>query len=444
VKRGAGALVGLLALALIAFALLGGEEEPTPGDSIAGGPAALDLAQQPDRPSASPQRSTPGADEAPLEREPLAGLPPDLREFAERQLAGEEPALGSEDDPEPSRSLSGVVLLPNGQLGAGAEVALGELERVVCTADEGGRFSIAGLDHGPHALWARAGRYLTFEPLWVQAGALDQDGLQLHLELGLVLEVRAADGHGAALPGAEVVAFPPGSDDLPPAFAEARALRFTTGTDGIGRLEGLTPGRWSLRISHSTGEGQLEVGLMRGSPPIHAELVVGPRSGLTGRLLAADGAPLADCMLGLRRSGGRLNLFEHTDAEGRFAVPDLPSGRYTLLLLEGLPEDAAVLRLLEIDLAAGEQRELELWLPHDANLGRLRGRLEREGRPVPGVVVAAVHQRGEASFRGATNAEGEFDFDGLAPGRWVLQGGGTEVPVDVFPGGTLELVISID
>jgi hypothetical protein len=142
---------------------------------------------------------------------------------------------------------------------------------------------------------------------------------------------------------------------------------------------------------------------------------------VAGRLINAEGNPVPDFNLVLRNEASKLaNIVVSTDANGNFAVPDVPAGK---LVVATQSDPSILVRGIELDGGA------ELHLPLIVDWGRheLRGMVvDAAGNPVPAsrVILNWMHEADgivtRATRRTAADAQGQFAFSDLGPGPHSL------------------------
>ncbi len=112
-------------------------------------------------------------------------------------------------------------------------------------------------------------------------------------------------------------------------------------TDGRWELSNLEPGTYQITADAAEGNATLEVELAEGETKTDLELVLAPRVTVTGTLVDAEsGAPVPGLMVvvtvgsdedGLSLDGKGKD--ETSNAEGRFRVPNAPTGKVQLMIL---------------------------------------------------------------------------------------------------------------
>jgi hypothetical protein len=135
---------------------------------------------------------------------------------------------------------------------------------------------------------------------------------------------------------------------------------------------------------------------------------------------------------------GRSAVFGTTDAEGRYRIKNVPSGRYVVRLLGPLPSNLEMMQY-------APERTVEIGLPAScgsrANFqtyayGAIRGRvLDAAGRPVGNVDVSAVQESTGSGTR--TRPDGTYEFPRMRAGRYVVSvASGQPAIVSIIRGAT--------
>ena len=141
--------------------------------------------------------------------------------------------------------------------------------------------------------------------------------------------------------------------------------RITSGADGLATFDSLPAGRVWVGVyaegSPPLSAGPFDVAGDGSAGPSSVRLERGAR--VAGRVLAKSGAPLDGAQLRILETVKHLGfpLTLASDAEGRYTSAWLPPGRYTIEAFS--PQDPTQRSgSTELDLAAGEQRNLDLTL----------------------------------------------------------------------------------
>jgi len=182
--------------------------------------------------------------------------------------------------------------------------------------------------------------------------------------------------------------------------------------DGGFRVDGLTPGKYTLR-AHRRGGGEAVREHVAVGSTVTLKLAEGAR--LAGVVTTRDRRAPDEFMVFLREAttgASSYDRFYRTD--GAWVLADLPPGRHQLRITT---EDGSCEQT--IDLAAGERRgELRMEL---VPFVTLRGRvLDLEGAPITGFAVMSPEQPpGAASdpFKRVTDTAGRYELAGLPAGR---------------------------
>jgi protocatechuate 3,4-dioxygenase beta subunit len=344
----------------------------------------------------------------------------------------------SVQDPE-GRALAGVAadLVPNPDArGPRMVIRMGGGDRRVTervaqgATDREGRALLEGVPAGAMKLHLTLSGYVS-RSVDVEVPQQGVDAGALVMEPGVTVLGRVVDEHGAGIADAEIRA-----GSMLGAFGPAVATSDAAGAFAVPDR----PREGETYLVAERGENErsepVRVAL---PPPGPVELVIRGRRELTGRVVdETTAAPVASAVVSAERttrmqSGGGGMSFAfimsdssgdaETDGEGRFRLPGLAAGEYTLTAR------AASYRPLEQQVKVPESeapRPVTLLLKPGLII---RGTvLDPTGRPAPGVVVeaspAARGGRGIAFRESAETArsgdDGAFTVAGLEPGQYVL------------------------
>ncbi|HZM01122.1 MAG TPA: carboxypeptidase-like regulatory domain-containing protein, partial [Planctomycetota bacterium] len=298
------------------------------------------------------------------------------------------------------------------------------------TADEEGRFRLAGFDPGAVTLEAEAAGFIDAGQD-VQAGATELTvTLQPSCSLSGIV-VSTADGEpvrdfSVKLKPAAGIFDPSDPFGIEKRIEGARAdRRFRDREDGTFTLEDLEPGDFDLSVQ-AAGFGDTTVaGIELGSEGRKGVVVMlPPESVVTGRVVSArTGLAIEGATISPARGSAIEQMFEGamgkgprdtTDAEGRFRLDGLGARPLSLHVrhpsFRERTEEAVVL-------APGETRDLGTIAL--SNGGAVRGRvLDTHGRGVPSVVVLLTNSTGSTIKRDSTDPEGRYEIGGLPPGTF--------------------------
>lgn len=198
-----------------------------------------------------------------------------------------------------------------------------------------------------------------------------------------------------------------------------------TGADGRFVIEGLTPGRFRLRVA---GAGILPAEVRYVPVPSdEARIVVARQVAIEGTV-TDGGKPVVSASVGLRGDaiGGTIEL--RTNATGAFRFANLPEGRYQLFAWQA----ALAARTVRVArLGAGPFGPVELRLEAASIVvGRVIDRDEGTG------LVAAIELRpsgdDQAPRYARSGDDGVFRIEGVPNGRWIAD---AFVPGYLSPGG---------
>ncbi|MBN1442452.1 MAG: carboxypeptidase regulatory-like domain-containing protein, partial [Planctomycetes bacterium] len=215
------------------------------------------------------------------------------------------------------------------------------------------------------------------------------------LDRGGEMEGRVVDIEGTGLEGVRVRLLQEGADrqilDAQRFFGGAFKSGIT-GAEGLFRLDGLPPGRYTIIAERKGFRSASLQGVAPGDRI--ADLVLEPSGALAGRVVdLASGQPISSFRLAVRKEGEETPPFLRggrrvTSAEGLFAEEDMEPGTYVVeLRAEGyLPAETSV----RVD--AGARTEIEVAM---TAAGRLRGRVVdgETGRPLPGARVSIARDQ---------------------------------------------------
>jgi hypothetical protein len=256
-------------------------------------------------------------------------------------------------------------------------------------------------------------------------GALPLSGVDFVLPRAGAIEGRVLDADGVPRAGAVVLASVADFSRQRPALSYAAAQ-----VDGEGRyaLEGLPAGTLAVLLfpsgepaADSTPDMRL-VGVRAGARRTLDFLARREGARLVGRLLDADGAPLAGRALWIEapKGGGRPSslVSTTTDASGAFAFDDLRPGLLDVFVAGLRPTELSLLERLSLE--PGQTLERELRAERESVAGRVRSRTE--GAPQSGALVVLLHGPGR-SFAGKSmsDAEGRFVVPHVRPGLYELR-----------------------
>lgn len=359
------------------------------------------------------------------------------------------------------RAVHGIVVDEKGEPVAGARVALlwqadtkarkrfvagrrlpESIQVFEARTGEVGSFTVNDLPAGRFELVVRAEGFAPYEIPGVEIASEEtsKDLGRLELSPGLALEGWVSDRTGRPVAGAEVqLRLRLGSTRFPgPATRSDEEGRF--------RLEHLTADTvFDLHVRHAEFSARVVPNIAaRDQELLHVEL---ERSAVvTGRVVTTTGEPVPRAWVGAKptdavdswvlyidREG--VDPTTHTDAQGRFYLPDVESGQVRLSVeAKGFQPYSRS----DLDILPGTETVVEVVLEPGASVtGRVLG---ADGRPLSGVSVRGGGLQDNSDFAG------RFRLVGVAPGthRFVAsddEHGRTSRTVEVPPMGIdIELV----
>ncbi len=321
---------------------------------------------------------------------------------------------------------------PPADLGARLREARDPL-RFPGVTDAAGRFEVKNLPAGSFDLAVRA---RGFAPLTVPALALPEgtgasDLGTVLLAPGAAIRGVVTDAQGEPVADAEVRVEGTDRDGLSFVLGEAESTGLFTAADGSFALEDLAPGRTlDLFVIHP-GYGPASAPGVAVPTPTPLRIVLRPTARVSGRVIDADGKPVAGATVAVFEDARGLSSSRSmgvdpkqgiADDEGGFVFADVAPGPFGLSA-EAPRHQSAELRGLEVK-PGQELAGLEIVLLAGAAVeGRV---LSPEGSPVPNARVAVTEaSRGRAitfsSLRAGTDADGHYRIEGIAPGPHTLE-----------------------
>jgi len=345
--------------------------------------------------------------------------------------------------------------------------------------DPRGRFQIDDPPVGPHQVHVSAEGYASWH-VELDLGAQDERVLIAPLEGGASISGRLTDGRtGMGLPGVVVLseADVPATTlavDLGPAAAEAAGLNVAiTDADGRFVLRDLTAGEHVLRASRDgwtpAWSRTVQVDPAEGGEQRVEEVDWSLDAGaqVEGRVLRDDGTPWADATIisshfrSLDRIPDLITFGSAvTDADGRYAMDDLPPGHNVVLNVEFDEPRAAQEGALDdpgwrmghmafLNLERRTTSRVDFPLSGDAGSSRIEGRVvDAEGRPRDDLMLMLARADApmpwdEQQLTARPDAEGRFRFDGLGAGSYLLLGNPGQAMDNVLLA-TLEVPVGVE
>jgi len=192
----------------------------------------------------------------------------------------------------------------------------------------------------------------------------------------------------------------------------------TTGRDGTYRVT--LPGGGTYLVVAASGALEPHAALVPvAGEPVRHDIVLAGNSGVYGLVTStaagADGLPLPvpGASVTLIDASGAVAGATRSDGGGRYRLPGVPEGQYTLAATApGHPPVA-----LSVRLNPGRLTERDVALPARAVL---RGTVLATGALVDHAVATLVDADGTVVASAVTGPDGTFEFDDLAPGTYTL------------------------
>ena len=303
---------------------------------------------------------------------------------------------------------------------SGAEVILsrvsdrGEASFPPARSGDEGRFSFDGAPAGEVMLVARKGELVGSLPSITVAAAGRNDGIEIEVAPGLVVEGTVRSGSDGRQPvAAASVGLDSSGRGADPRLS-ARADR-----NGRFRIVGVAPGRyriWASEERHRTVALPVDV-----FASVTREIVLEPASRVSGSVLTSGGQPASGAWVEASVfAEGRVDRAQSTsrtfaDAAGRFVLERLGPGA---LRLAARAHEETV--LVEEPIARGESKELTLRL--QAGGARVSGRVFwDDGAPAEGARVRGEQRRGlTRELVVASGADGAFSVGPFVEGDVML------------------------
>ncbi len=301
------------------------------------------------------------------------------------------------------------------------------------TSDAGGRFTLADLPAGRFELDVTAAGFAGSKVPGIEVPAVagEVDLGTVKLAGGSPVEGRVVGPQGQPIEGAEVFVLDGMMGMMPLSRWAVTGLEpaASSAPDGFFRVEDRAAGqKVDLAVRHSGYTVERALGVLA---PTEEPVVITlrPASAIRGRVVNADGDPVAEAQLQLimERAGGGMSFMTSlgnttTGDDGRFAIEDVDPGtvRINVNATGYLPFERA-----GVEVPAGKDLDgLELVLrPGATVLGTVT---TPDGLPAIGAYVSVVvEQRGSpmrmAGGAAETDGEGRYRLEGVEPGPRTLE-----------------------
>ncbi len=299
----------------------------------------------------------------------------------------------------------------------------GDRLRPLATAmsDRLGAFSFAAVPAGSHKVAVQAVGYLA----WSQAFTVEPDSppkpVEVELKRGAVLSGRVVSEGGQPIEGAKV-SLAKGPDEG--AISDLAMVGASSDGEGLYRLEGLPAGPQQIQVLHPDYIPERRQIHLEASATTR-DFTLRSGAELAGQVVDDRDEPVPGARISLTAEENPVGIDSRwTDAAGRFQVPGLTPGRYSLVV-EGKGYAPVELKGIAI---GRETRDLLIRLDGGATLfGQIHGlRAEDRSR-------LQVWANGAERLRvpGIVDAEGRYRIPNLSAGTWRIsaraEGPGREV-----------------
>ncbi|MEQ3551279.1 MFS transporter [Pseudonocardia nematodicida] len=227
---------------------------------------------------------------------------------------------------------------------------------------------------------------------------------------------RVRSGSGAGLSGATVTVT---------RLSGVPAGHVTTGDDGHYRIALDEPGRYLVVVAAGARPPHAAT-VSIGAGPVAHEVRLGDGSAVRGTVLDAAGRPASGVTVALIDGRGEVAGTGRSGADGRYDLPGVPPGHYTLTAAGEDVDPVAV----GVRVPATGSVEQDLQLPQRS---RLTGRVTAapDGGPVAQAVATLIDADGEVVGTRVSGADGTFSFDELPAGTYTLATSGYPPVADV-------------
>ena len=302
-------------------------------------------------------------------------------------------------------AVTGIVVDARGQRVAGAFIALDdakEQRHEGLSADEHGGWTLPDVASGTYKVHATSDTHVaTPDVVFVHDGARAQDGIVIRVEDGAQLAGSVVDGAGKPVAGARI------STSGQSAESDEKG-RFV--------VTGLAPDSYDVcAYTETDGSPTQKVVIMRGAH-VEVRLVVRPSS-IAGVVVDPHGLPIEDVRVRAQSPDPHGHGYGSTDERGHFDLGGLPPGDYEVMATREGEKDRRA--SLPLHVTSGN-RKVRIVLPE---LATIRGRVVRDGKPVPYFGFVLADDPTTMSYDTPTpvrDPDGQFRVTGLRAGVRTL------------------------
>ena len=335
---------------------------------------------------------------------------------------------------DPSRAISG----------AKVDAAAGNGFVAAGDTDQDGGFEIPGLAPGRYVLAASKAGLLHTMGTHVEVVDKDLDNVTIEMSAGATISGRVEP---AAI--AKIGVLVDSERSVSNSGAEINALSARTQSDSTGAftLRGVPDGSLQITAAAKDGRaGSISI-VVAANDQSGLVLPITPRASVSGRVMDANGKPVAGVYVHAMQLDVRRSFITPTDgnfplsksaADGTFRVQGLALGHYSVYV------DSK--RKVDVDLSAAGERT-GIVLVSDARDGVIRGKVvDNAGQPVADAWVAAASRSGLAR-RVRSDVNGQFALNELRTDRYTVfaddpRGEANATKSDVQPGDEVTLVLA--
>ncbi len=337
----------------------------------------------------------------------------------------------SSDDPElaiertvelaQGAALAGVVLDELGKPLANAAVNVDTITgswHAWVTTDDDGRWSIAAVAGGKHAIQAVATHHISAAEVVVETdGANARTDVVVRVDRGGTISGKVVDRRGQPVVDADVVT----------GFGHAK-----TDAAGAFLVDGIPPGDYAVSATTATrGSAEHKLTLGAGDAAV-IELVLGDGS-IAGRVVDDAGRPVADASLRAKHARNEHLYFASSDDDGKFDFGGMEPGDYKVTIGR---RDVTYADDVAPHVVTTGARNVRFVIPQPI---AITGRVLLDGRPLTsyGVVITTDPDPRYTDPTPVRDASGRFTRTDIGPGTWAVTIVGRDIAKKTITGVTL-------